>query len=82
MKNILAPNVLSMKTRVLLRFSGFFQSLLESNSKEVQTAVRISARDKRRTTGSNICELGETIHVDPWSSPKWLIEQKLMDTEY
>ena len=81
LNNILAPNVPSMKLRILLRFSGFFQSLLESSSREVQTAVRISARDKRRTLGSNLCELEDIIGVNPWSSPKWLIKQKLRETD-
>ena len=70
-----------MKTRVLTRFFGFFQSLLDSNSIEVQVTARSSARDKRKTLGSNLDVLKWSTDIDPWNSNKSLIRQRMIEAE-
>ena len=72
---------MSMRTRILLRFLGFFQSLISSPSKEVRTAARLSARDLRRTLGSDLSVLKSATGVDPWRTEKSVIRRKLMETE-
>ena len=68
-----------MKARVLTRFFGFFESLLDSNSIEVQVTARLSARDKRKTLGSNLDVLKCLTDIDPWSSNKSLIRQRMIE---
>ena len=60
---------------------GFFPSLLDSNSIEVQVTARLSARDKRKTLGSNLDVLKCLTDIDPWSSNKSLIRQRIIEAE-
>ena len=81
-QQVLSPDIPCMRTKVLSRFHGFFLGLLQSPSREIQTAARISARDIRRNLGANVRLLYDTTGVDPWDeSPntvKRLIREKEM----
>ena len=50
----LAQNLLPPKIAMLTRFHKFFHSLLDSQSPEVQTIVRLSSRDIRTNVGKNL----------------------------
>ena len=65
-QQVLAPGVPSLQVNLLLRFRGFFRSLLTSPSPEVQVAALLAARDRRSSVGSNLALLAEETGLDPW----------------
>ena len=67
----------SIRSSLLSRFHGFFKSLLESNSPEVQVVARLAARDVRTNMGSNLRVLWEESGLDPWTSSKSLMRDRL-----
>ena len=63
----------SLRNQILSRYSGFYQNLLNSPSKEVRTLVRIISDDPRSVTCTNLRYLkGMTGLSQPqlYSSPK------------
>ena len=66
-QQVLAPGVPSLRVNLLMRFRGFFRSLLTSPSPEVQVAALLAARDRRSSVGSNLVLLGEETGLDPWT---------------
>ena len=80
-QEILCPNLPSMKTRVLSKFHGFFLNLLSNDSKEIQVAARISARDVRRNLGSNVRYLQDMTGWNPWDSTKREIKETMRTEE-
>ena len=66
-QQVLAPGVPSLRVNLLLRFRGFFRSLLTSPIPEVQVAALLAARDLRSSVGSNLALLGEETGLEPWT---------------
>ena len=54
LQNVLTDDDTSLRTRLISRFLGFFQNLLNSPSQEVSVAARLGARDLRSSLGSNL----------------------------
>ena len=54
MEGHLAAGHTSLRNQVLSRYSGFYQNLINSPSKEVRTLVRIISADPRSVTCSNL----------------------------
>ena len=53
----------TIRTRLLMKFKSFYDSLLTSPSKEARMMVRISEVDIRSNTGSNIRMLKEKMET-------------------
>ena len=80
-QQVLAPGIVSMKTRIMLKFHRFFLSLLTSPSIEVQVAARVSSRDLRRTLGSNVSLLSSLTGLNSWTARREDIKERLINDE-
>ena len=78
---LLAPDIPSIRPSLLSRFHGFFLSLLQSESHEVQVTARLAARDLRSNLGSNVRLLSEVTGLDPWSASKTTMKEALKECE-
>ena len=67
----------SLKTDVLSRFHGFFQSLRSSSSKEVRTVAEAVRTDLRTTTGRNVDFLSREVGGNPFLLRKAKVKEKL-----
>ena len=61
-----AKDEISLRNQVLARYTGFFQSLLNSPSEEVRLLVNLVARDPSSTTADNISYIRELTKFSPW----------------
>ena len=66
-QTVLAPNVPSLRTQMMTRFSNFFRSLLVSPSQEVTVVALLAARDLRSNIGANLALLRDVTGLDPWA---------------
>ena len=64
--NCLAMGFVSIRIKVLSRYVKFFQSLLQSRSKEVRLVAQLAAQDKRSTTGRNVANIAAETNLNPW----------------
>ena len=76
---VLAPETRPLKVSLLSRFHNFFLSLLDSPSHEVQVMARLSARDIRSSTGSNLRLLTDMSNCDPWTVSNSVMKHMLME---
>ena len=65
-QEVLAPHVVNLNVSLLLKFVGFFRSLLASPSSEVVVVALLAARDLRSNLGKNLALVRETSGLDPW----------------
>ena len=80
-QQVLAPGILSMKTRILLKFHRFFLSLLSSPSIEIQVAARFSSRDLRQNLGSNVSLISSITGLNTWTASRGEIKERLLEHE-
>ena len=66
MQEVLAPHVVKLSVSLLLKFIGFFRSLIASPSSEVVVVALLAARDLRSNLGKNLALVRETSGLDPW----------------
>ena len=78
----LASNVPPPKVSLLSCFHGFFHTLLDSPSKEVQVLVLLSARDLRTNIGKNLHHIQEQKGLNPWEYGKKRIKRELLKYSY
>ena len=64
-QEVLACGQDQIKTRLLLKFKGFHDSLMTSPSKEARMMIRVAKEDIRSSTGSNIRLIEEEAGLDP-----------------
>ena len=62
----LAAGFTSMQNQILSRYPTFFQSLLNSPSREVALLARIAARDTRSVTHRNVAHIEKMSGLSPW----------------
>ena len=60
MQEVLAPHVANLSVSLLLKFVGFFRSLIASPSSEVVVVALLAARDLRSNLGKNLALVRET----------------------
>ena len=77
LQNVLAPESISLRVRLLTQSLGFFHGLLLSPSIEAAVAARLSARDIRTNMGSNLALIQEETNLDPWETNKTTIRAAL-----
>ena len=71
----LAADFVSIRTKLLSRYTKFFQSLLKSKSPEVALVANLTARNVSSTTGSNLFKLSQESGLNPWvASPAMITE--------
>ena len=64
LQQVLAPGVISLRVKLLTRFLGFFQNLVDNVSYEVSVVSRLAARDIRTNLGSNVSLIREDTQLD------------------
>ena len=65
-ENLLADNFTTLRNSVYGRYPSFFQSLLNSSSKEVALLANIVARDAQTVTARNIKVVEDASGHSPW----------------
>ena len=80
-QHVLAPGISSLRVSLLVRFRGFFRSLLTSPSPEVQVAALLAARDLRSSLGSNLELIRKESGLDPWTCSKAKLTEALIQAE-
>ena len=66
-QEVLAPHVPDLNVGLMLKFIGFFRSLLASPSSEVVVVALLAARDVRSNLGKNLALVREASGgLDPW----------------
>ena len=66
-QEVLAPHVPDLNMGLMLKFFGFFRSLLASPSSEVVVVALLAARDVRSSLGKNLALVREASGgLDPW----------------
>ena len=76
-QDVLACGQDNIRTRILLKFKGFHDSLMISPSKEARMMVRVAREDIRSSTGSNIKLLQEETGLDPCTVGKSALREAL-----
>ena len=76
-QEVLACGQDQIRTRLMLKFKGFHDSLMTSPSKEARMMVRIAREDIRSSTGSNIKLLQEETGLDPCTVGRSLLKETL-----
>ena len=80
-QQVLAPDAISLRTSLLLRFCTFYRSLITSCSYEVQVMAHIASKDMRTTLGSNLELIWEETGLDPVNTPKIILKRTLHRVE-
>ena len=62
--NLLATEFRTMRQQVMSRYAGFYQSLLNSPSREVATVSRMVGRNVSTNTGSNLFNISKELNMD------------------
>ena len=70
-----------MRVKLLTRFLGLFQNLVDNVSYKVSVVSRLAARDIRTNLGSNISLIREETQLDPWSTDKGTLRHVLTSNE-
>ena len=78
--DFLKPDTTKPEVTLLSRFHRFFHGLLDSPSPEVQTMVRLSARDLRTNTGRNLAYIEQETGLNPWVFGTNRIKDELRQT--
>ena len=65
-QEVLAPHVADLNVSLMLKFVGFFRSLLTSPSSEVVVVALLAARDIRSNLGKNLALVRKATGLDPW----------------
>ena len=66
-QEVLAPHVVNLNASLLLKFVGFFRSLMASPSNEVVVVALLAARDIRSNLGKNLALVRQVSGgLDPW----------------
>ena len=76
-QEVLAYGHDNIKTRLLLKFKGFHDSLMTSPSKEAKMMIRVAKGDIRSSTGSNIRLIEEEAGLDPCTVGKKELREAL-----
>ena len=63
--NVLARDIVTMRTRILSRFIKFVDSLLNSDSPEVMAVANCAVNDRGSTTGSNLYKIQQETLLNP-----------------
>ena len=77
----LAGGLVSARREILGRFHGFFRSLLNSPSREVNILARIASKDIRSTTAKNLRLLEDETGGMTWSANKHKVQERLLQGE-
>ena len=62
--NLLAKEFVTIRQQVMSRYAGFYQSLLNSPSREVATVSRMVGRNVSTNTGSNLYNIAKETGID------------------
>ena len=82
LQSVLIPdNVASLRVNAILRFRGFFRSLLDSPSHEVAVVASLAARDLRSNIGANLSLIRRETGLDPWVVGPGHLKQALQEAE-
>ena len=65
-ENLLAKNFQTLRNQIYSRYSRFFQSLLNSSSKEVSFLANVVSRDCQSVTARNIKLVDKAAGLSPW----------------
>ena len=77
-EHLFARNFLSSRHQIMSRYVTFFQSLLNSPSREVRLMTRIVAADKKSVTSQNVAHITEISKgLSPWDYSKSRIMNEL-----
>ena len=79
--HVLAPNLSSLRCRLLSRFHKFFISLLDNSAVEISVLARLAARDLRSNLGSNLRLLTDESGLNPWLSSPSLMKRRLREND-
>ena len=77
-QEVLSGGQVPVRTRMLLKFKGFFDSLMISPSKEARMMVRMVAGNVMSNTGSNIRLLQDETGLDPCRVMKHELKEVLL----
>ena len=72
-----AKNHVTLRNQVLARYPGFFQSLLNSPSKEVKLLANVVSRDPRSNTYQNLKHVEALSGLSPWDFSTGRIKAEL-----
>ena len=75
----LIPEVTPLRVRLLMNFRGFFKSLLNSPSPEVQVVAMLAGLDITSTAGSNMELLRSETGMNPWTAPYYKLKEALVN---
>ena len=78
--HLLASHCPPLMATLLSMYHGFFLSLLDSPSHEVQVIARLAARDLRSHLGSNLRLLRDRTGCDPWTASRDEKKMRLRDS--
>ena len=65
-EQVLSPDITSVRTDILAKYVGFFQSLKVSPSYEVSFMAHLISRDLRSVTGRNLKMVEDETGLSPW----------------
>ena len=71
------PNLVSLRRKILSRYAGFVNKLLNSSSKEIKFLSNILLRDPRSIIGRNISYLNEKTGLDVLKVSKYTVRAAL-----
>ena len=80
-KDLLAPEFLSIRTVVISRFVNFFTSCMKSKCPELSLVATLSGHDKSSTTGINLTKIWNETKLNPWKTSPAMIRSVLHKNE-
>ena len=79
--SVLARGAPSIRTKILSRYTKYFQSLLASDCPEVAVVANIAGRDCSSTTGINLHKLQQETGLNPWVAKSAEVRSVLLEKE-
>ena len=77
----LAADFVPIRTKILVKYVKFFQSLLNSNSPEVALVANLVGHDVSSTTGGNLYRLGKETGLNPWTASPIMVRMALQQSD-
>ena len=79
--SVMAPEFISIRTKLLSRYIKFFHSLLKSSSNEVRLIASLAAKNKSSTTGKNLAKISQETGLNAQEASPAEIRQALLCKE-
>ena len=74
-------HVCQVRTKILSRYTKYFQSLLASDCPEVALVANLVGRDRSSATGTNLYKLQKETGLNPWLTSPAEVRSVLMERE-